>query len=128
MTEIIKVGLLGILGVLLALQFKANKPEYGMYIGFAISILIFSYGLQQVQAVLAQFEVIRGFLGDSQKYLTVLLRVIGITYICEFSSGICKDAGYGTVAEQIEILGKLSVMFAGLPILFAIIEQMQSLL
>ncbi len=128
MTEIIKVGLLGILGVLLAVQFKANKPEYGMYIGFAISILIFCYGLQQIQAALQQFDLIRGFLGESQEYLTVLLRVIGITYICEFSSGICKDAGYGSVAEQIEILGKLSVMFAGIPILFAIIEQIQSML
>jgi len=128
MTEIIKVGLLGILGVLLALQFKAHKPEYGMYIGFAISILIFSYGLQQVQAVLQQFQLIRGFLGDSQEYLTVLLRVIGITYICEFSSGICKDAGYGSVAEQIEILGKLSVLFAGIPILFAVIEQIHGLI
>lgn len=128
MSEIIKVGLLGIMGVLLAVQFKATKPEYGMYIGFAIGILIFYYGLRQVQAVLEQFEVIRGYLGDSMGYLTVLLRVIGITYICEFSSGICKDAGYGSVAEQIEILGKLSVMFAGIPILFAVIEQIQSML
>ncbi len=128
MSEIIKVGMMGILGVLLAVQFKANKPEYAMYIGFAISILIFFYGLKQVQAVLEQFDVIRGILGDAEKYLTVLLRVIGITYICEFSSGICKDAGYGSVAEQIEILGKLSVMFAGIPILFAVIEQIQSLM
>jgi stage III sporulation protein AD len=43
--------------------------------------------------------------------------------VCEFASGICKDGGFSAVAEQIEILGKLSVMFAGLPILFAIIEQ-----
>lgn len=128
MSEIIKVGMMGILGVLLAVQFKANKPEYAMYIGFAISILIFFYGLRQVQAVLAQFDVIRGILGESKGYLTILLRVIGVTYICEFSSGICKDAGYGSVAEQIEILGKLSVMFAGIPILFAVIEQIQSLI
>lgn len=128
MSEIIKVGMMGIIGVLLAVQFKANKPEYAMYIGFAISILIFFYGMKQVQAVLEQFDVIRGILGESKGYLTVLLRVIGVTYICEFSSGICKDAGYGSVAEQIEILGKLSVMFAGIPILFAVIEQIQSLI
>ena len=57
-----------------------------------------------------------------------MLKVIGITYICEFSSGICKDAGYQSVAGQIEILGKLTVMFSGLPILFAVIEQIQSFL
>ncbi len=54
------------------------------------------------------------------------MKVIGITYICEFASGICKDAGYGSVAGQIEILGKLSVIFAGLPILFAVMEQIRN--
>lgn len=128
MSEIIKVGVLGIIGVLLAVHFKSSKPEYGMYIGFAIGILIFCYGLRQAQAVIGQFELVTGYLGGAKGYLTVLLRVIGITYICEFSSTICKDAGFGAVADQIEILGKLSVMFAGIPILFAVIEQIQSLL
>ncbi len=126
MSEIIKVGVFGIVGVVLALQFKGNKPEYSMYIGFGLSILIFCYVLRQVEAVMQQIDTIRKYLGNAEGYLSILLKVIGITYICEFSAGICKDAGFGAVAEQIEILGKLSVMFAGLPILFAVIEQIQS--
>lgn len=125
MAEIIKVGVLGIVGVLLAVQFKSQKPEYGIYIGFTISILIFCYALRQMEAVMSQFTVIQKYLGDTQNYLSVLIKVIGITYICEFSAGICKDAGYSSVADQIEVLGKLSVMFAGLPILFSVIEQIQ---
>ncbi len=126
MAEIIKVGMLGILGILVAVQLRAQKPEYGIYIGLAIGILIFGYTLKEFRTVLDQFQVIQGYLGTGKEYLSILLRVIGITYICEFSSSICKDAGYGTVAEQIEVLGKLAVMFAGLPILLAVIEQMQS--
>lgn len=126
--EIIKVSFLGIAGVLLAVQFKGQKPEYGVYIGLAIGILIFAFCLRQVEAVLFQFEKIRDYLGGAESYLSILLRVIGITYICEFSAGICKDAGYQSVAGQIEILGKLAVMFAGLPILFTVIEQIQSFL
>ena len=68
------------------------------------------------------------YLGDSKNYLGILLKVIGITYICEFSAGICKDAGFSSVSDQIEILGKLSVMFAGLPILFAVVEQIRGML
>ena len=126
MAEIIKVGLLGIVGVLLAVQFKGQKPEYAIYIGFTISILIFCYVLRQVEAVVAQLDLVQKYLGDTKSYLAILLKVIGITYICEFSAGICKDSGYSSIADQIEILGKLSVMFAGLPILFAVIEQIQS--
>ncbi len=128
MNELIRVSFLGIAGVLLAVQFKSQKPEYGMYIGFAIGILIFAFCLRQVEAVLLQFGRIRDYLGGAESYLSILLRVIGITYICEFSSGICKDAGYQSIAGQIEILGKLAVMFAGLPILFTVIEQIQGFL
>ncbi len=128
MTEIIKVGAFGIVGVLVALQFKSHKPEYSLYIGFALSILIFCYVLRYVEGIIRQIDTLRGYLGNAQGYLSILLKVIGITYICEFSAGICKDAGYGAVADQIEVLGKLSVMFAGLPILFAVVEQIQGLL
>lgn len=126
MAEMIKVGLLGVIGVLIAVQFKAQKPEYGIYIGLAIGILIFCHVLKEFDVILDRFSLIRGYLGGGESYLTILLKVIGITYICEFSSGICKDAGYSAVAQQIELLGKLSVMFAGIPVLFAVIEQMQT--
>lgn len=128
MQELVKVAFLGMAGVLLAVQFKGQKPEYGIYIGLAISILIFGYSMRQVGIVTAQFGKLRSYLGGAESYLTILLKVIGITYICEFSAGICKDAGYQAVAGQIEVLGKLSVMFAGLPILFAVIDQIQNFL
>ena len=128
MTELVKVAFLGIAGVLLAVQFRGSKAENASYIGLAVSILIFFFSIRQVEAVTAQFSRIREYLGEAEEYLTILLRVVGITYICEFSSDICRDAGYQSVAGQIEILGKLTVMFAGLPVLFAVIEQIQSFL
>lgn len=128
MTELVKIVFLGIAGVLLAVQFKSGRPEYGLYIGIAVSIIIFSFVLRQVAAVTVQFGRLKGFLNGAEGYLSILLKVIGITYICEFGAGVCKDAGYHSVAGQIEVLGKLTVMFAGLPVLFAVIEQIQSFL
>ena len=128
MTELVKVGFLGIAGVLLAVQFRGSKPEYATYIGLAVSIIIFCFSMRQMETITGQFMKIRSYLSGSEEYLSILFRVIGITYICEFSSDICRDAGYQAVAGQIEVLGKLVVMFAGLPILFAVIEQIQSFL
>lgn len=127
MTEVIKVGILGIIGVFMAVQFKAYKPEFGLLIGAVISILIFGFSINQISALLDKLEVLRQYMGDGERYFGMLMKVIGITYICEFSAGICKDAGYGAVADQIEILGKISVLFAGMPVLFAVIELIQGL-
>ena len=128
MQELVRIVFLGVAGVMLAILFKGQKQEYGTYIGLAVGILIFGYALRQVSAVTSQLGKLRGYLGEAEGYLAVLLKVIGITYICEFSADICKDAGYQAVAGQIEVLGKLSVMFAGLPVLFAVIEQIESFL
>ncbi len=126
MGELVKISFLGIAGVLLAVQFKSQKPEYAIYIGLGISVLIFACAIRQVEAVISRLDRIREYLDGAESYLSILLKVIGITYICEFSAGICRDAGYQAAAGQIEVLGKLSVMFAGLPVLFAVIEQIQS--
>lgn len=127
MNVIIKIGILGVLGVLLALQFKTGKTEYAVCIGVAISLLIFGYSFGLFQKVLSSLLTIRRVLGKGADYMTILLKVTGIAYLCEFCAGICKDAGFSTVADQIEIVGKLSVMLSGLPILLAVIEQIQSM-
>ena len=127
MTEIIKVALIGVIGVLAANWFKANRSEYSSLFIVAIGVLIFGFAFRQVSLFLERFAVLTDVLGDAG-YLNSLLKVVGITYICEFAASLCKDSGYQTMAGQIEILGKLSVVMAGLPILLAVIEQIQGLI
>lgn len=123
--EIAKVALIGIIGVLLAIQFKSHKTEYSLYIGFAVSLIIFAYAVQLLQVILGRIEALKVFMEGSGAYLGTLLKVVGITYLCEFSAGVCKDAGYSSISGQIEVFGKLTVLFAGMPILFAVIEYIQ---
>lgn len=113
MSEIIKIALLGIAGVLFAIQFRQQRPEYTLLIGFALSVLVFSYVLGLTGQLLEEFAGLQQYLGDAKGYLGILMKVVGITYLCEFSAGICKDAGFAAVSDQIEILGKLSVLVAG---------------
>lgn len=128
MGEVIKIGMLGIVGVLFALLFKGEKQEYSHYIGFGVAVLIFYYVVQSLFTLTGRLEILQVYFSGNENYLGTLLKIVGITYICEFSAGICKDAGFSSVAGQIEVLGKLSVMFAGLPILLAVIEQIQEFL
>lgn len=126
MEEVIKISVIGIFGVLTAIQFKTVKPEYSTYISVVLAMIIFSIVIQQLRTMLGGLAWLKELFEGTGGYLGILMKVIGITYLCEFSAGICKDAGYGAVSEQIEVLGKLSVMFAGLPILLAVVEQIQS--
>jgi stage III sporulation protein AD len=125
--EIIKLAFLGIVGALVALQIKGHRPEFALLVGLGIGIVILVYGMNRLSGVLNQFAVIRAYLGDSAAYLKILFRVIGMTYLCEFSAGICRDAGFGVIADQLVIVGKLAVLLNGIPILLAVFEQLQGM-
>lgn len=120
--EFVKIGAIGLIGVLVAIQFKQLKPEYSIYIGFAACVLIFSYICRVLITVAEQISGLSGMFEGEAEYFAILFKVTGITYLCEFCAGVCKDAGFSGIAGQIEVFGKLSVLFAGMPLLLAVID------
>lgn len=126
--SVIQVAVLGIVGVLFCLQIKKEKPEYAVYLSMAAGVLIFGRMIGLLEQVIGDVKSIYAGLNLKASYLVTILRMIGITYIAEFSSNICKDAGYGTLASQIEIFGKLAILTLSMPIVLALIETIGELL
>ena len=119
---------LGIVAVLLAVQVKGLKGEYGTYLSAAAGAVIFSYGLLKLETILEAARKIQEYINVNPVYLTVLVKMIGIAYIAEFASGICKDAGYSSIGAQIEIFGKLSILAVSMPVVLALLETMEGFL
>lgn len=125
---VITIGIVGITAVLLAVQMKGVKGEYGTYLAAAAGCFIFFYGISKLETILDAMRQVQDFIRINRVYLTTLLKMTGITYIAEFSAGICKDAGYGSIGTQIEIFGKLSILAVSMPILLALMETLQGFL
>ena len=126
--SVLTIGILGIAGALLAVELKGLKGEYGIYLVAAGGLVIFFYGITKLKTVIETIRQVQSYIRLNRMYLEVLLKMIGITYIAEFSSGICKDAGYGSLGSQIEIFGKLSVLAVSMPILLALLDTVQQFL
>lgn len=123
--SMLQIGLLGVAGALLAIQFKGGKTEYGIYICAGISLIIFLGILSRLTVVLDIMEEIAGYIDLASAYTGMLIKMLGITYVAEFSSAICRDAGYQTIAQQIEIFGKAVVLVLGLPVILALLEMIR---
>lgn len=124
----IQVGAVGVIGVLLAVQFKGSRAEYGIYISVAASILLFACIVDRLEIFVEVVEQINRCLSIDAGYLSAMLKMVGITYIAEFGGSICKDAGYQTIAVQIEIFSKLTILALGMPVLLALLETIQEFL
>ena len=126
--SMIQVGALGVAGALLAIQFKNGEAEYGIYISIALSILIFFVILSPLKIIITAIQTISNYIRMDSAYIETLLKMLGITYIAEFSSNRCKDAGYQTIAGQIEMFGKLLILALGTPILLTLLDTIKGFL
>ena len=68
------------------------------------------------------------FISLKTAWFQILLKVTGITYLADFSSNMCRDAGYSAIAGQIEIFGKISILAISSPIILALVETIYSYL
>ena len=126
--NIIQVGILGVAGILLAVQLKQEKTEVAVYLSIVISLLIFFGILDSLEVLVATVREISTYIKIDSSYIMTLIKMLGITYVVEFSSGLCKDAGYSAIATQIEMFGKITILVLSLPILLALLQTIQEFL
>ena len=122
---IYRIMVIALIGVILAMFLRTQKAEYSVFISLGIAILILFCVLGLFSSAKDQLSSISTYLTMDNQYYGLLFKMIGITYLCEFCSGICKDAGYQAVGSQVEIFGKISILLAGVPILMTLLETIQ---
>ena len=78
--------------------------------------------------IIDALRTIANYINMDTAYIGTLIKMLGITYVAEFSAGICKDAGYQTIALQLEIFGKLAVLVLSMPVLMALLNTIKEFL
>ncbi|MBR1691801.1 MAG: stage III sporulation protein AD [Lachnospiraceae bacterium] len=126
--SVVKVAFLAVSIVVMASIFKQYKPEFGLYLVITASLFLFSLILRDITGLAAVYEQFEESMGEYREFLGILMKVISITYLCELCAGICKDAGYQTLAEQVELCAKVSIFLMGVPILMLLIGEIRGFL
>lgn len=126
--DVIKIAVLGIAGLVLCLMVKEMRPEYAAYISLATGLCILLLATGKLQYLMEMIQKLERYIPIDNTYLHTLLKMIGITYVGQFSAGLCKDAGYSSIAGQIEIFSKLSILAISMPILMALMDTIQGFL
>lgn len=118
----LKVAVIGVIAVFLAMAVKSDRQEFAMLVVLAASLLILGLALSKIDDVLNVIHIAEDYLGDNSLYINILLKMVGITYVAEFSSNLCRDAGFGAVGSQIEFFGKVMIIAVSMPVIKSLIQ------
>ena len=120
--SVMVICMISLIGVILHLILKGYKQEFSMLVLIILSLMFGAWMIEIMTEMESRFLEISSYLEENKSFYKILFKIMGITYICEFTSGICKDAGASSVGNQIEIIGKMMVLLSGIPILISVIE------
>ena len=66
--------------------------------------------------------------GIDQDLFVILLKIIGVGYLVEFSAGICSDSGNTSIANKVVLAGKILIFLLSMPIIKNLFEMVMDLL
>ena len=118
----IKIALAGICSVILAINLKAYKSEYSTYIALASCLIIGAYALSLAEKMIETLCEISSYMSSGKEYISILVKIAGITYISDFASSICQDAGHAAIASQIDFGARMTILAMSVPIIMGLME------
>ncbi|NLG04576.1 MAG: stage III sporulation protein AD, partial [Clostridia bacterium] len=114
--ELFMICTISILGTVLALHLKTQRPEYSAYIAIITALIILVAVISRLSEVYKSFSAFQLKILN-RSTISILIKIISLTYLADFASNVCKDAGYSGISGQIDVFGKLTVLVLSLPIL-----------
>lgn len=126
--DIFKIIMVAMVGVVAAGIFKGSKSEFTIYVVLATVIIIFFMAFDKLVVVFAFMENIYDQVTYGKMFFPILLKVLAIAYITDFTAQICKDAGEAAIGSKVEFAGKIIIFYLSIPILVAILDLINSIL
>lgn len=96
-----------------------------MVIGIASGMMIFYYMLTQISVVVRFITELLDMVAIEESYYLQLLKMLGVAYVAEFASSICKDAGQQSIAGMVELFAKISIVTLSIPGIVFLVETLE---
>ena len=107
---------------------KKEKSEFALIIVLVAGMIIFVYALSRMRTVITFLQNLMEQLPIDSAYLIPLFKMLGITYIADFASSVCRESGYSSVAGQMELFAKLSIVALSIPELEYLVDVLENFL
>ena len=120
--SLISVVFAAVIVVLIALKLREMGSGYGILMSIGACVMVMYFVIGRFRQIAGYIDRLVSYVSVDITYIDIILKMIGIAYICQFATDICRDAGYQAVASQVEMAGKISLILLSMPVLMSVID------
>lgn len=128
MEILIKAAAFAITGAVMSLLLKKNSPEIALLMTIALSCVVIYLALDIFSAAAGFMDELSSMAGLSGVWMAAVMKIVGVAILTKLASGICADAGQGSAASALELLGSAAALYTALPLMKTVLQMVNSLL
>ena len=107
---------------------RSTKPELSFVVVVTGIIIILLFILDMVKGSFAVLSEIATMTGLENGVIKILLKIVGVGYLTEFSAGVLNDFNAASVADKVSLAGKITVIVMALPIISGLLTLLKQFL
>ena len=128
MELVYKIIAIGLITCITTMIIKPVRSDFAVLISITGGIIILVMLIDFLSGIFSSFNLIISSTGLSTSLYSLVLKIMGIGYLIEFTAGVCSDTGNGSLGDKVLLGGKIIIMVMALPIVTSILEIIAGLL
>ncbi len=118
--EILKIVMVALAGITAASLVQSVRAEVSVYIALATGVILLIMILGSLTNLFEYFEAIYSKVEYGREYFPVIIKVLVIAYLSDFTAQLCKDAGQAAIGTKVELAGKVMIFLISVPVLASV--------
>ncbi len=115
--EIVQIAALGLIAGVLIVMIRQKQPELAMQVSIVAGLIILIYVLDYIATAVEYVRDVISKYDIPYESIGIVLKIIGIAYICEFAVQILKDTGETSLSSKVELAGRVLIIVLSLPVI-----------
>ncbi len=118
-----KIIFIAVITVILGITISNFNKEFKVHITVVFGALVMLILFRELKGYVQEFVDIFMRYNIKIEYFSTILKIVGIAYICDFISLLCKDLNYESIGKKVEMAGKLIILIYSIDIIKIFLDQ-----
>lgn len=118
-----KIILIAVITLIMGLTLSKFNSEFKVYITVIFGIVVIFMLFKELKVYVEEIANLFVRYDIKTEYFSTILKIVGIAYICDFISLLCKDLDYESVGKKVEIAGKLIILIYSIDVIKIFLDQ-----
>ncbi|MBO5747142.1 MAG: hypothetical protein J6S13_08675 [Clostridia bacterium] len=116
------------ISAVMILLVKKYSPEYALVVSIVAGGTVLIFLVVALKEILGSIADIFDKSGLDKGVFKLVLKALGLCYLSEFASDVCRDFGQTSLAAKVELAGKISIIALTFPLIGQILTAVTELI